>query len=466
MASLDDAQVKSFVETAWPSIQSSLEEYITIENQSPMFETDAVKAVATTEAVVALFSKWVTAQSVIGLKLEVVRAEGRTPLILIEVPGTGQAAHGTVLMYGHLDKQPPMTGAWGEGLHPYKAVLRDGKLYGRGGADDGYAVFGAVTALAALDAQGVPRSRAVILIEASEESGSPDLPHYVSSLATRIGTPSLIVCLDSGCGNYEQLWITTSLRGLIGGTLRVSILKEAVHSGSSSGVVPSSFRIVRQVLSRIEDQDTGRVLLPQLWAPIPPARSVEALATAVILGKSVYCNFPFLEGAGPVLFDPIALAADHKTLAMRADKPAQTGAAEHADLLLRRTWHPALSVTGADGFPTLESAGNVLRTSTALKLSMRLPPRADAEVAGKAFKEALEANPPCGAHVTYTPEKAASGWDAPKEAPWLTAAIADASAAAFDMPPAYFGEGGSIPFSECDCSAIGASPSAGASAAL
>lgn len=448
--SVDSSSLSGFVEDKWPSIQSHLEDYIRIENQSPMFETDPVKAASTTDAVVSLFSSWVTAQGVAGLKLEVIRAEGRTPLIFIESPGTGAAASGTVLMYGHLDKQPPMTSAWAEGLHPYKPVVKDGKLYGRGGADDGYAIFGSVTALAALDAQNIPRARAVIIIEASEESGSPDLPHYVTSLAARIGTPSLIVCLDSGCGNYDQLWVTTSLRGLIGGNLRVTILNEAVHSGSSSGVVPSSFRIVRQVLSRIEDENTGRVLLPELWADIPPARTAEARETAAILGKSVYGNFPWVAGAGPVLYDPDALAADHRTKRARTDAgPAGgTGAVEHADLLLRRTWHPALSVTGADGFPSLESAGNVLRTTTAFKLSMRLPPRADAELAGAALKAALEANPPCGAQVTYTPEKAASGWDAPASAEWLTKAISEASTTAFGKPPAYFGEGGSIPFSE------------------
>jgi acetylornithine deacetylase/succinyl-diaminopimelate desuccinylase-like protein len=374
-----------------------------------------------TERVIALFSAWVAAQKVPGLSLEVVRAEGRTPLLFLELAATGGGG-GTVLMYGHLDKQPPMAAAWAEGLHPYEPVVRDGKLYGRGGADDGYALFGAVTALGALRAQGAAHGRAVIIIEACEESGSPDLPQYVLALRARIGTPTLIVCLDSGCGNYEQMWLTTNLRGLVGGNLRTTILKEAVHSGSSSGVVPSSFRITRQLLSRVEDEATGRVLLPELHCAIPPDRVREAAAVAKIMGESVYKNFPWVEGAAP------------------------SGAEDLAELLLRRTWRPALSVTGAEGFPTLAQAGNVLRTSTALKLSMRLPPRCAAEPAGLALKAALEASPPHGAHVVFELEKSAAGWDAPASAPWLSAAVEAASLAAFGAPPAYFGEGGSIPF--------------------
>ena len=457
--------------------ESTLEEYIRIPNQSPSFEPDW-EASGHTAAAVELLCNWVRAQGVEGLALEVLRAPGRTPLIFIELPAWAPPGAAvptqTVMLYGHLDKQcvpagaalphsqhsapllcgggggggggggaglpgragsrcshfppsipndrPPMTAAWSAGLAPYTPVVRDGKLYGRGGADDGYALFGSVTALAALRAAGAPHGRAVILIEASEESGSPDLPAYVAQLAPRIGVPTLIVCLDSGCGDYERLWVTTSLRGLVGGTLRVAVLTEAVHSGSSSGVVPSSFRLARQLLSRVEDEASGRVLLPELWCDVPPARSAQAAATAAILGASVYRNFPLVAGAAPL------------------------GADDHAALLLRRTWQPALSVTGAAGLPPLEAAGNVLRTSTSLKLSMRLPPRVDAEAASAAFKRALEREPPCGAHVSYTAEKAGPGWDAPAALPWLTAAIEEASRAGWGRAAAYHGEGGSIPF--------------------
>ena len=315
-----------------------------------------------------------------------------------------------------------MTEAWSAGLHPYTPVVRDGKLFGRGGADDLYALFGALTALTALKAQGVPHGRAVIIIEFSEESGSPDLPHYVRALRARIGVPTLIVCLDSGCGDYERMWLTTSLRGLIGGNLRTRILREGVHSGSSSGVVPSSFRLTRQLLSRIEDEASGRVLLPELHCPIPPARLAQAAATAALLGPSIITNFPFVDGARP-------------------HAPEDLG-----ELLLRRTWRPALSITGAEGLPPLAGAGNVLRTETALKLSMRLPPRCAAEPAAAALKAALEASPPCGAHVSFELEKSGAGWDAPESAPWLSEAVEAASVGAFGREPAFHGEGGSIPF--------------------
>lgn len=385
-----------------------------------MFAPDWEKS-GETEAVITLFTSWVAAQGIAGLTLEVMRAPGRTPLLFLELPASGGGS--TVMLYGHLDKQPPMTAAWSAGLAPYEPVVRDGKLYGRGGADDGYALFGAVTALAALRAQGAAHGRAVIMIEASEESGSPDLPHYVTALAPRIGSPSLIVCLDSGCGDYERLWLTTSLRGLAGGTLRAAVLTEAVHSGSASGIVPSSFRICRQVLSRVEDEATGRVLLPELWCAVPPARTAQAAATAAIVGDGVVKAYPFVAGAHP-----------------------QGDAGDLAGLLLRRTWQPALSVTGAEGFPPLVQAGNVLRVATAFKLSMRLPPRVDADVAGAALKAALEREPPCGARVSFELEKAGPGWDAPESAPWLAAAIDAASLASWGKPAAYHGEGGSIPF--------------------
>ena len=119
---------------------------------------------------------------------------------------------------------------------------------------------GYFTAIESLDAQQLPRPRCVGLIETCEESGSFDLPAYLEVLQPRMGQVSLVVCLDSGAGNYDQLWLTTSLRGNITGVLKVEILSEGVHSGDASGLVPSSFRIMRQVLDRLEDSKTGRLL--------------------------------------------------------------------------------------------------------------------------------------------------------------------------------------------------------------
>ncbi|TQU11616.1 M20/M25/M40 family metallo-hydrolase, partial [Xanthomonas perforans] len=265
---MDSAKIDQFLSDTWDrEIVPQLVDYIRIPNKSPMFDADWV-AHGYMEQAVVLMETWARAQAIDGMQVEVVRLEGRTPLIFIEIPATGpESGEDTVLLYGHLDKQPEMTG-WDPDLGPWEPVLRDDKLYGRGGADDGYAIFGSLAAILALRNQGLPHARCVVLIEACEESGSYDLPAYVDHLAERIGKPSLVVCLDSGCGNYEQLWCTTSLRGLTGGNLMVKVLEEGVHSGDASGVVPSSFRLLRQLLSRIEDETTGRILLDGLHVDV------------------------------------------------------------------------------------------------------------------------------------------------------------------------------------------------------
>jgi acetylornithine deacetylase/succinyl-diaminopimelate desuccinylase-like protein len=414
----DAAKLNAFVGRVWDEeIIPTLTDYIRIPNKSPMFDPDWV-AHGYMDQAVALFEAWARAKiaALPGAELEVVRLEDRTPVIFATIPGDGP----TTLLYGHLDKQPEMTG-WAEGLGPWVPVLKDGKLYGRGGADDGYALFGALTAILALREQGVSHGRCVILIEACEESGSYDLPFYVEHLAERIGEPSLVICLDSGCGNYDQLWLTTSLRGLTGGILKVEVLEEGVHSGSGSGVVPSSFRILRQLISRIEDQETGRVLPEAFAAEIPPARIAQARKAAEALGEEVWRALPFVPGMRPVSDDP-------------------------AELLLNRTWRPQLAVTGAAGLPLPENAGNVLRPYTIAKLSLRVPPTADAEAAGEALRELLERDPPYGARVTFTPDHPGSGWNAPALAPWLEASLERASMAAFGRGPGMIGEGGSIPF--------------------
>ena len=418
---MDASRVESFVSKKWDDeIVPRLVDYIRIPCKSPMFDADWV-ANGYMDQAVELMTGWAQAQGLDGMNLEVVRLEGRTPLIYIEVPAAnGGSEEDCVLLYGHLDKQPEMTG-WDEDLGPWKPVIKGDLLYGRGGADDGYAIFGSLTAILALREQGLPHSRCVILIEACEESGSYDLPAYVDHLAPRIGKPSLVVCLDSGCGNYEQLWCTTSLRGLTGGNLTVRVLHEGVHSGDASGVVPSSFRILRSLLSRIEDETTGRILIEDLHVEVPAERLAQAREAARVLDTAVFDKFPFLDGMVPM-------------------------AEELTDLVLNRTWRPALSVTGVDGMPPLASAGNVLRPFTAVKLSLRLPPTMDGKRAGELLEKALTENPPYGAHVTLDLEKASSGWNAPAMSAWLDRAIDDASRAFFGQPAMYMGEGGSIPF--------------------
>ncbi|MGH8086466.1 MAG: M20 family metallopeptidase [Lysobacter sp.] len=415
------AVVESFVADKWDQeIVPQLVDYIRIPNKSPMFDADWVEHGYMDQAV-TLMETWTKAQPIAGMQVEVVRLEGRTPLIFIDIPAAnGGSDEDPVLLYGHLDKQPEMTG-WDDDLGPWKPVIKGDLLYGRGGADDGYAIFGSLTSILALQQQGLPHARCVILIEACEESGSYDLPAYVDHLAERIGKPSLVVCLDSGCGNYEQLWCTTSLRGLAGGNFTVKVLDEGVHSGDASGVVPSSFRLLRQLLSRLEDEDTGRIIVDGLHVEVPAERLEQARKCAEVLGSAVFDKFPLLDGMRPMSDDL-------------------------GELVLNRTWRPALSVTGIDGIPPLASAGNVLRPHTAVKLSLRLPPTLDGKRAGELLKQVLLDNPPNGAKVELELEKSSTGWNAPAQSPWLTRAIDDASQAFFGKPAMYMGEGGSIPF--------------------
>ncbi|MDR2011477.1 MAG: M20 family metallopeptidase [Rhodanobacter sp.] len=414
---VDPHALRGFVGDLWDSrIVPALTQYIKIPNKSPLFDAQWAEH-GYMDAAVDLLASWAKAQPMAGMRVDVVRLPGRTPLIFVEIPGQSTD---TVLLYGHLDKQPEMTG-WSAHLGPWKPVLEGDKLYGRGGADDGYALFGSLAAILALQAQDVPHARCVVMIEACEESGSYDLPYYVDHLAARIGQPSLIVCLDSGCGNYDQLWLTTSRRGLTGGNLRVKVLEEGVHSGDASGIVASSFRILRQALSRLEDETTGRIKPRELYADIPALRVQQAKRTAEILGDGVYAKFPMVTGMRPMNEDL-------------------------AELVLDRTWRPALSITGIGGIPPLDSAGNVLRPYTAAKLSLRVPPTLDAMRCGEFLKHLLEENPPYGAQVTFDVEKAGNGWEAPALAPWLEQAVDAASRQFFGAPVAYNGEGGSIPF--------------------
>ena len=411
---------QKFVDELWmDSIVPELVEYIKIPNKSPHFDPNWEAHGYMEDAVQQVFA-WCTRQDVAGMRSEIVRLPGRTPLIFMEIPGTDPSNEDTILLYGHLDKQPEMTG-WADDLGPWKPVIKGDKLYGRGGADDGYAAYGSLTAIMALQREGIPHARCVVIIEACEESGSYDLPYYIEHLSDRIGQPSLVVCLDSGAGNYEQLWLTVSLRGMAAGTLRADVLHEGVHSGYASGVVPSSFRILRQLIARLEDQDTGRIIPDYLHCEIPEQRIEQTRAVAEALGDEVWQAYPFVEGVLP-----------------------QGG--DNVERLLNRTWRPALSYTGVDGMPELASAGNVLRPGTALKLSMRLPPTVNGEEATARMKDTLEADPPQNAKVRFEADQAASGWNAPVVAAWLHESLQRASNNVYGRDVMYMGEGGTIPF--------------------
>ena len=437
---LNDVEALSQVSRRWDEvIVPELTDYITIPAKSPSFDPDWARH-GHIDTVMRNAAAWVESQKIEGLTLEVIRLPDRTPVLFFEVAAangkTGEKPSGqTVLMYGHLDKQPEFNG-WRNDLGPWTPKYEDGKLYGRGGADDGYAVYASIAAIQALKEQGVAHPRIVGLVETCEESGSGDLLPYVHALRApmpgrpngRMGDVSLVICLDSGAGNYDQLWLTSSLRGMASGVLKVEVLTEGVHSGDASGLVPSSFRIMRQVLDRLEDSATGRLLPPRFHCEVPPDRLAQAKATAAILGDEVYKRFPWAhyDCGGSTAF----------ALPTTTD-PVQA--------LLNRTWTPTLSVTGAEGFPELQNAGNVLRPYTAFKLSLRLPPLVDAGEAVQALKTLLEDNAPYQAKVTFASGGGATGWNAPSTAPWFEQALNQASQAHFGADCGYIGQGGTIP---------------------
>jgi acetylornithine deacetylase/succinyl-diaminopimelate desuccinylase-like protein len=410
-------QLSEFVAARWrDSITPTLLDYVRIPNKSPLFEPEW-ESLGHMERAVQLLAGWCREQKIQGATVSIRRLAGRTPLLLVDIAGS---VPDCVLLYGHLDKQPEFTG-WAPGLSPWEPVIRDGRLYGRGGADDGYAVFASLTAIAALQREDVAHPRYVVLIEACEESGSVDLPAHLAALGAELGQPSLVVCLDAECGNYAQLWCTTSLRGNLSGTLRIKVLREGVHSGMGTGIAPTPFRIAQQLLARIEHPVTGDILIDELQAPIPRDRLAQARAAAAVLGAEVAGKMPFVDGASPVSNDPV-------------------------ELLLGSTWRGTLAVTGADGLPAIQTAGNVLLPELALKLSVRLPPTVDASRASATLRTVLEGNPPYGAAVSFEPGPAMAGWNAPTFAPWLESSMQQASQQVFGQAAVHAGCGGSIPF--------------------
>ena len=440
---MDNAKTQQFVSSAWATdncIVKSLEQYITIPNISPSYDpewatnglldqaacciADSVQKLLGAFAAQGIPTGDIAVRIVGGTDAPLLneRQQRRTPIILVDIPAFGATPPaGTVLLYGHLDKQPGLAEQWSDGLGPHTPVVRDGKLYGRGGADDGYSIFSALTAVMAVRQQNAPHARSVILMESCEESGSTDLEYYVGALKEELGDVTLIVCLDSGCQNYEQLWITDSLRGLVNGSLRIAVSREGVHSGDASGVIPSPFRILRILLSRLEDEDSGELFPPELKVDIPAAVREAAARTAAALGDRIAGQFPFLEGVRPVHDKPLAL-------------------------VLARTWQSQVVVKGMDGFPPRAGSGNVLLPELTASLSFRLPPTLPSRAAGAFIKETLESNPPYNARVEFAIDDTGDGWATPETPAWLDRAVREGSQAFYGREAMSMGEGGSIPF--------------------
>jgi acetylornithine deacetylase/succinyl-diaminopimelate desuccinylase-like protein len=396
----------------------TLTTYAAIPCLSPMYDAEWIRHGHIDRAIELLYD-WALARKIADFDVEIRRLGERTPVLLVTVAATAPG-DGTAVLYGHLDKQPPL-GDWSEGLAPFEPVRRGDRVYARGIADDGYSTFSALLAIEAMEANNIPHSRCVVLIEASEESGSPDLEAYLDDLKEQLGSVELMICLDSGALTYDRLWVTTSLRGVVNVDLTIKVLEQGQHSGSASGVVPSSFRILRELLDRVEDAATGEVLVPALNADIPDAEVDAAAAVAKEFGDIIARELPTLEGV-------------------------ELMGANAQERILRRTWYPTLSIVGVGGAPTPEIAGNVLRPYTTATLSFRLPPSVDAESARDALIPLLTTDVPSSAVVSLDNWSIGSGWSSPALAPWLRDALEKASLDAYNHEPGYTGEGGSIPF--------------------
>jgi acetylornithine deacetylase/succinyl-diaminopimelate desuccinylase-like protein len=420
---MDQNIVRGAIGRAWADqVIPSLSRLIAIPALSPFFDSSWA-ANGYLRAAADHVLSWVRSRG-LAAHCEVLELKDRSPVLLVDIPATaGATGQGTVLLYGHLDKQPAL-GDWSAGLAPWTPVLRDGRLYGRGSADDGYSGYAAVTALEAVRAAGGEHARAVVLLETGEESGSPDLPAYLEHLSDRLGAVNLVICLDAGGGtDYKRLWLTSSLRGAVMATVTVRVLKAGVHSVIASGIVPSSFRIMRQLLDRLEDPATGEVKLPEMNVPIPAERRADAGALVALDPAAVGRGIPFVQGMA---------AASH----------------DQTELILNNTWRPSLSVIGGDGLPEPKLAAAVLRPATSLRLSFRTPPTVDAGVARDALEKALTTDIPYGATVEVTDFVTLNGWSAPAPSPWLDRALNELTGLVFSEPYRQLGIGGGIPFME------------------
>lgn len=399
------------------SVIPKLMEYIRIPNKSPVFDANW-EAHGYMQQAAQLLMDWCRQQPIQDMHIELLQLNQRTPLLFIDIPGNNNDE--SIILYGHLDKQPEMRG-WDKGLSPWEPVIKDGKLYGRGGADDGYSTFAALTAIAQLQQLNIPHARCVILIEASEESGSTDLPFYLEALYPRIKNPTFVIGLDSGCGNYQQLWGTTSLRGMISGVLNIQVLRQGIHSGYGGGAVPSAFSILRLLLDRVEDARTSIIKLPELHTPVPTQQCQHAKILADTLGDKFLQSFPFFDKTQPTT-------------------------TEMSELLLRRSWHPALAIIGIEGLPAIADSGNVIIPELSVKVSLRIPPNCEPVQALQALQQTLERDPPHQATITFTPADITAGWLATPLATWLATANEQSSQLFFNKPAMYIGEGGTIPF--------------------
>ena len=414
---MNNKKLVQFINDFWDKEAiPALQDFIKIPNKSPEFDSNW-ETNGYMDQAERCISAWCKINSPKGMQIKTLKTPGRTPIILIDIPGE---INKNILFYGHLDKQPEMSG-WDDDLGPYTPVIKDGKLYGRGSGDDGYAVFSAISSILAIQKQNLKHPNIQIMIEASEESGSIDLPFYINKYEKDIIKPDMFICLDSGCGDYDRMWLTTSLRGMATGILEVEVLTEGVHSGMAGGIAPSALEIMQHQLQKISTPLQARINLPELKVNIPKARLQQIKEAAAILGENVAKDFPF--------------AATTQALSDN-----------NTDLITQQTWLNSYAIIGLDGIPSTDDAGNVHIPKLTAKISLRLAPTCDTNKAIESIKQKLELNPPYCAAIKFSPITINNGWHANIASDELSAIFDTASLNYFGEKCAYMGEGGSIPF--------------------
>jgi acetylornithine deacetylase/succinyl-diaminopimelate desuccinylase-like protein len=335
-------------------------------------------------------------------QVDVVGVEGGQPAVIGHRPGPPGAP--TVLLYAHHDVQPPGDRAdWDS--DPFVPAERDGRLYGRGAADD---KAGIGVHLAALRAHGDQLPVGVtVFVEGEEEIGSPTLAAFLDAHGQRLRA-DVVVFADSVNWATDVPALTATLRGGGAVTVEVRTLDHGVHGGLYGGAVPDALTVLCRLLATLHDE-RGDVAVPGL-----------------IRGD--------------------AFQADLTEAQVRAEAGVLKGVQLiGTGSLTQRLWAaPAIAVTGIDA-PSVQAASNTLLPTARAKLSMRVAPGDDPVRACKALAAYLHAHAPWGAHVSVRPVGLAAPYVAPAGGRGYEAAHS-ALSQAWGRPAVDIGVGGSLPF--------------------
>ena len=417
---LNADKTREIIDAHWDNwYVKGLCEFIEVPNLTPMVDPNYLTN-GLNEKAMALVDDYINKLEIKGISKKIFQPDGMTPLIVYAVDKAEGGSDAQIMFYGHLDKQPWMDG-WDEGLGPTKPVIRGEYLYGRGGGDDGYSPFSTMLAIKNAQLQGIKHSRIVLVLETEEESGSPNLINLLNIAKDFIGNPDYLFCLDSGAFDYNQLWLTSSLRGITLMDVTVKAGKGGYHSGEVGGIVPETFRVMRHLLNRLDDPKTG-LPMEELNTELPAYARPEAERMVALSGEAMCKKYKMEEGVKYCSQDNLV------------------------EMYLNNTWRANLSVTGAGGLPDYNRAGNVVRPQTTLRLSYRLPPNMDCHKAAAIVKQKLTTDVPHDCIVEIKGDHNGNGWCMKDPEPWFHDVINNASKNFYDREYGSYGMGGSIPF--------------------